>query len=217
MKVRAGARRPLDTHRRHKLVQKTDFHAALLASALIVSGVSVSAAETLDFSYVDSNGDTASWVQQSNPVCPGPGGCSFSPGPISGTSVPVTDGVESFFGGGGDSFTSVGFYAASSEGGFALNVLNTRQPAGYQLFTGTTAAPDFSALLTDSAINVGHDADRFHWTWLRRLSRLAQERRGRRLTPIVFVTRLSGGFRRSRAPGQHHAHGGEAGQDHRPG
>ena len=79
--------------------------------------------ETLDFSYVDSNGDAASWVQQSNPVCPGPGGCSFSPGPISGTSVPVTDGVESFFGGGGDSFTSVGFYAASSDGGFALNVL----------------------------------------------------------------------------------------------
>jgi hypothetical protein len=133
-------------------VQKIDVHAALLASALIVSGVSVSRAETLDFSYVDSNGDTASWVQQSNPVCPGPGGCSFSPGPISGTSVPVTNGVESFFGGGGDSFTSVGFYAASSDGGFALNVLNTRQPAGFQLFTGPTAAPDFSALLADSPI-----------------------------------------------------------------
>ena len=133
-------------------MRKIDFHAALLGSALIVSGVSVSTAETLDFSYVDSNGDTASWVQQSNPVCPGPGGCSFSPGPISGTSVPVTDGVESFFGGGGDSFTSVGFYAASSDGGFALNVLNNRQPAGYQLFAGTTAAPDFSALLTDSPI-----------------------------------------------------------------
>jgi hypothetical protein len=137
---------------RQKLVKKIDFRAALLASALIVSGVSISRAETLDFSYVDSDGNKASWVQPSNPVCPGPGGCSFFPGPISGAIVPVTDGVESFSAGGGDSFTSVGFYVASSDGGFALTVLNTRQPIGNQLFTGTTAAPDFSALLTDSPI-----------------------------------------------------------------
>ena len=132
-------------------MQKIDFRAAL-ASALILSGVGISRAETLDFSYVDSDGNKASWVQQSNPVCPGPGGCSFVPGPISGTLVPVTDGVESFSGGGGDSFTSVGFYAALDDGGFALNVLNNRQPTGDQLFTGTTAAPDFLALLTESPI-----------------------------------------------------------------
>jgi PEP-CTERM motif-containing protein len=133
-------------------VQKISCRAALLASVLIVSTVSVSRAETLDFSYVDSDGDKASWVQQSNPVCPGPGGCSFFPGPITGALVPVIDGVESFSGGGGDTFTSVGFYAASSDGGFALTVLNTRQPTGYQLFNGTTAAPDFSALLAESPI-----------------------------------------------------------------
>ena len=133
------------------MCRKLHFRAAL-ASALIVSGVSISRAETLDFSYVDSDGNKASWVQQSNPVCPGPGGCSFVPGPIIGTLVPVTDGVEFFSGGGGDSFTSVGFYAAFDDGGFALNVLNNRQPTGDQLFTGTTAAPDFLALLTESPI-----------------------------------------------------------------
>ena len=132
-------------------MQKIHFRAAL-ASALILSGVGISRAETLDFSYVDSDGNRASWVQQSNPACPGPDGCSFVPGPISGTLVPVTGGVESFSGGGGDSFTSVGFYAALDDGGFALNVLNNRQPTGDQLFTGTTAAPDFLALLTESPI-----------------------------------------------------------------
>ena len=60
-------------------MQKTTINAALLASVLIVSGVGFSRAETLDFSYVDSDGNKASWVQQSNPVCPGPGGCSFPP------------------------------------------------------------------------------------------------------------------------------------------
>jgi hypothetical protein len=95
---------------------------------------------------------TATAIRQSNPVCPGPGGCSFVPGPISGAIVPVSDGVESFSAGGGDSFTSVAFYDAANDGGFALTILNTRQPAGDQLFTGTTAAPDFSALLTDSPI-----------------------------------------------------------------
>jgi L-serine deaminase len=32
---------------------------------------------------------------------------------------------------------------------------------------------------------VGHDGDRFHWTWLRRLSRLAQERRSRRISHFM--------------------------------
>jgi len=133
-------------------MQKTIINAALLASVLIVTVVSFSSAETLDFSYVDSDGNKASWVQQSNPVCPGPGGCSFVPGPIGGAVVPVTDGVESFAAGGGDSFTSVAFFDALDDGGFALTVINVRQPDGDQLYTGTAAAPDFSALVTASPI-----------------------------------------------------------------
>ena len=56
------------------------FVPALLASVLTFSGASVSMAETLKFNFSDSVGNTASWFQQSNPVCPGSGGCSFSLG-----------------------------------------------------------------------------------------------------------------------------------------
>ena len=59
---------------------------------------------------------------------------------------------SSFSGGGGDSFTSVAFFDAQDDGGFALTILQPRQPDGYQLYTGTAAAPDFSALVGTSPI-----------------------------------------------------------------
>lgn len=101
-----------------------------IASALTLSGTQAHAS-LLNFSWTDTNGDTASWTMDSNPT-------PISVNTGQSTEVAVNSGTSNLLA----TFSAVYFYISGAGGGFSdpSATLNT---AGEQVYTNTEAAPVF--------------------------------------------------------------------------